>query len=502
MADEDRPARDVELRVSLERLQHVVDTLADGVLSYDEDGTLWLFNRAAERILHCAQSEVLGTSVARFGTEEGLAAVADAIERLRKHPDALVFVGPEDRVTARRADGTVFAHEASFSRCEVAGRTLYTVIFRDVDERRRAAVDVIERLRRQNEYLREEIQSVHNFGEIVGRSRPLAALLADVERVAETDATVLIHGETGVGKELVARAVHGRSRRRDGPMVKVNCAALSPGLIESELFGHEKGAFTGASGRRLGRFELAEGGTIFLDEIGEVPLEVQVKLLRVLQERAFERVGGAETIRVDVRVVAATNRDLQRAIRDGRFRQDLFYRLNVFPLSVPPLRDRPEDLPLLAQWFASRYAAKIGRQIDGVSAASLERLQAYPWPGNVRELENVIERAVILCRTRWLEVPPEVLGLAPSTMRFPHGDASVADAPSDPPRSPAAGLPPADPVPPLDEVERRHILETLRKVGGRIEGPGGAAERLGLAPSTLRSRMRKIGIRRADWAGA
>src|SRR5262249_35351427 len=259
---------------------------------------------------------------------------------------------------------------------------LFTLILRDVDERRRAEAE-LRNLHLQNAYLQEEIRSVHNFEEIVGHSRALRDALDKVPLVASTDSSVLILGETGTGKELVARAVHSNSKRKDRPLIKVNCAALPAGLIESELFGHEKGSFTGASERRIGRFELASGGTILLDELGEVPLEVQVKLLRVLQEHEFERVGGTKTIKTDVRVIAATNRDLTSAIEQGKFRQDLYYRLSVFPVELPPLRERREDIPLLVHYFVGRYAAKIGRKITRVPKATMRALLEYRWPGNV-----------------------------------------------------------------------------------------------------------------------
>jgi transcriptional regulator with GAF, ATPase, and Fis domain len=337
------------------------------------------------------------------------------------------------------------------------------------------------RLQQQNLYLREEIKSEYNFDEIVGGSAALQTVLATVGQVAPTDSTVLILGETGTGKELVARAVHNASRRKDKPLIKVNCSALPTGLVESELFGHEKGAFTGATEKRTGRFELADGGTIFLDEVGELPLETQVKLLRVLQEREFERVGSAKTIRVDVRVIAATNRDLRQAIAEGRFRQDLYYRLNVFPVHLPSLRQRTEDVPLLVHYFVERYAAKVGRTITGVSAEAMERLARYPWPGNVRELENVIERAVILSTGPELSVGPELLPMP-------------AAAPA---ASPPAGVGPVDDAAALEDVDRRHIVAVLKRTGWRIDGPNGAARLLNMNPSTLRSRMQKLGIRRS-----
>src|SRR3989454_340277 len=266
-----------------------------------------------------------------------------------------------------------------------------------------------DRLQAENVYLQEEIRSEHNVDEIVGKDPALSALLDKVTRVAASDAAVLIHGETGTGKELIARAIHNRSARRDRPLVKVNCSAISAGLVESELFGHVKGAFTGALARRVGRFELADGGTIFLDEIGELPLETQVKLLRVLQEQEFEPVGSSRTIRVDVRVIAATNRDLQEAVRTGRFRPDLFYRLNVFPVEIPPLRERRSDIGQLAMYFMERSARKSGRPMHAIASETLSRLAEYDWPGNVRELQNVIERAVVLSPSSALEIDPLVL---------------------------------------------------------------------------------------------
>jgi len=287
-----------------------------------------------------------------------------------------------------------------------------------------------------------------------------------VERVAPTDSTVLIQGETGSGKELFARAVHSRSTRRQRPLVKVNCGAIPAGLVESELFGHVRGAFTGALEKRIGRFELADGGTIFLDEIGELPPETQVKLLRVLQEREFEPVGSSRTIRVNVRVIAATNRNLEEEVRAGRFRADLLYRLNVFPIPVPPLRERREDVPLLAAFFLSTLSKKIGKVLEGFSRKSMLRLSEYSWPGNIRELQNVIERAAILASGPIVEVEAGLL----------------------------AGRTEAEVSGTLQEVERRHIASVLRGTHGVIEGAGGAARILGLHPNTLRSRMKKLGI--------
>jgi len=311
-----------------------------------------------------------------------------------------------------------------------------------------------------------------------------------VDRVAPTDTTVLIIGETGTGKELVARAVHNRSARRSRPLVKVNCGAIASGLIESELFGHVKGAFTGALERRTGRFELADSGTLFLDEIGELPLDMQVKLLRVLQEQEFEPVGSSRTVKVDVRVIAATNRNLDQEVAAGRFRADLFYRLNVLPILVPPLRDRRDDVTQLAMFFVQKHAKRIGRTVDSVSRESLERLAGYSWPGNVRELENVIERALVLSQGGVLDAAQGLVPLTgPATETAPGSVTSAAAA-----VSVARAMSPAGR---LGDVERAHIAATLDRVGWVIEGPRGAAQILDMHPNTLRSRMKKLGLERA-----
>ena len=336
-----------------------------------------------------------------------------------------------------------------------------------------------ERLSQENQYLRTETESGLGCGDIVGTSPAMRSVLEQIDRVAPTDSTVLVGGETGTGKELVAKAIHERSRRAAGPLVKVNCGAISAGLVESELFGHEKGAFTGAVDRRVGRFELADGGTLFLDEIGELPPETQVKLLRVLQEQEFERVGSSQPIRVDVRIVAATHRDLAQDVEAGRFRADLYYRLQVFPIHLPALQERLGDVPLIAGCVLPRIAERIGKHFDGLSEAAVERLMSYAWPGNVRELLNVLERAAILSPEPLLEV-----------------DAAFAAAPTIPSASSATSATEEPVLTTLAEVERRHIGRVLEHVGGRIEGPKGAAKILGMHPNTLRSRMQKHGIER------
>jgi formate hydrogenlyase transcriptional activator len=327
-------------------------------------------------------------------------------------------------------------------------------------------------LYKENLALREEIDVTRMFEEIVGSSPALQVVLSQVAKVAPTDSTVLITGETGTGKELIARAIHKRSQRSSRAFVSVNCAAIPQDLIASELFGHEKGAFTGATQRRLGRFEAADGGTIFLDEIGELPAETQVALLRVLQEREFQRVGGNDSLRTNVRVVAATNRKLESAIAEGRFREDLFYRLNVFPLEVPPLRERKEDIPLLVQYFVDRYATKAGKRITGIGKRSLELLQSYTWPGNIRELQNVIERSVIVCDSENLSVDESWLGKRPAA-----ADSSAQRLSER-----------------LASQEKEIIEAALAASNGRVSGPSGAAARLGIPQSTLDSKIKSLKI--------
>jgi PAS domain S-box-containing protein len=421
-------------------------------------------NRTAVRILGITPEQVKGFV--------GLSLVPDTPEAKRRARAAFESIGRGSDTSGvvlelRRQDNGQPIWIQWWSRPDPSGKFTRTM-FVDITERVLLEQEQA-RLQAQNLYLQEEIKSAHNFEEIVGNSSALTTVLDSVARVAPTDSTVLITGETGTGKELIARGIHSRSKRKNKPLIKINCAALPTGLVESELFGHEKGAFTGAIAKRVGRFELADGGTIFLDEIGELPPEVQVKLLRVMQEREFDRIGGTTSIKVDVRVLAATNRDLLEEVRDRRFREDLYYRLSVFPIHLPPLRERSGDLPLLARFLVEKYAARIGRRIDGVSAESMQRLQAYAWPGNVRELENVIERAVILATGPMLDI-------------------SLTNAAADSKTDNGATL---------ETVERNHILRVLRQTDWLIDGPRGAARILDLHPNTLRSRMKKLDISRS-----
>jgi transcriptional regulator with GAF, ATPase, and Fis domain len=340
-------------------------------------------------------------------------------------------------------------------------------LFAEIDQYKR-------RLEVENEYLQDEIRAESGFDHIIGESESLRAVLRKVRQVAGVETTVLLTGETGTGKELIARGIHEASARKDRPLIKINCGAIPQGIVESELFGHEKGAFTGAIQKRIGRFELADKGTLFMDEVGELPLDTQVKLLRVLQEQEFERVGSTKPIRVDVRLISATNRDLEKEVAEGCFRSDLFYRLNVFPIRVPPLRERPGDIPVLVDYFLAQFQRKLGKSLKGVTPETLDQLQRYAWPGNIRELQNVLERACVLATG-----PVVALG---ETLRSSTPGVAAA----------SSGAP--TPLLTLEESERAHIRRALAAADGRVHGPNGAAELLGINPSTLRSRMQKLGV--------
>ena len=483
-AELERLRTDKELRENEDRLRDLFD---EAPIAYVHEGLDTRFiraNRAAMRILGVKPEEVPFTY--------GRSLTPDSPDAQRRLKDAFESVGRGTDTSGvvlelRRKDDGRPIFIQWWSKPDPSG-TYTRTMFVDITDRILLEREQ-ERLQAQNIYLREEIKSVHNFEEIIGSSPGLVDVLRHVRRVAPTDATVLILGETGTGKELIARATHSASNRADKPFIKINCAALPAGLIESELFGHERGAFSGAIQRRIGRFELANGGTIFLDEIGDVSGDVQVKLLRVLQEQEFERVGGNHTIKCDVRVIAATNRDLPSAVTGGAFRADLFYRLNVFPVKMPPLRDRAEDIPLLVQFFVQKYGPKVGRQVGGIEAQTIDRLLRYEWPGNIRELENIVERALILSSAPVLSIGEDVLPITtPVAARAP------------PTRAVAVGAVArhADPGGPTDlnSVQRDHILSTLRQSDWIVEGKLGAAAKLGMKPATLRHRMKKLGISR------
>jgi PAS domain S-box-containing protein len=463
--------------------EDLADLFEEAPVAYvheDMDTRFIRANRAAREILGISAEEVsrtIGTSLV-VDTPEAKQNVRDALERLR------IGGRTEHQVLElRRADNGERIWLQWWSKAAPSGsyiRSMFIDITRQVLlEQERA------RLTAQNVYLQEEIKSDHNFEEIIGATAGLAPVMAKLTRVAPTDASVLITGESGTGKELIARALHSRSARAEKPFIKVNCAALPISLVESELFGHERGAFSGAIQRRIGRFELAHTGTIFLDEIGEMPMDVQVKLLRVLQEHEFERIGNSNPIRADVRVVAATNRDLKNSMHEGGFRADLFYRLNVFPIALPPLRERLGDIPVLTHFFVQKHASRLARRIEAVDAESLRGLAQYSWPGNIRELENVIERALILSSAPILRIDLDFLGIEENNSIPPVEGAALASAALSP--SPGSDL---------DSIQREYILSVLREVHWVIEGRDGAAVRLGLKPGTLRHRMKRLGIKR------
>jgi PAS domain S-box-containing protein len=455
------------------RLALLVSSVMDAIIELDENLNMVMLNPAAEAILGFQQGAGGERNFLDFLHDDSRRKIRDLLVVLDNVPKDHRYVWVPGGLEMLNAAGKRLQAEATLSRFEIRHQVFHTLVLRDINDRLEAE-HTIRLLNEQTAYLKAEIKSLENFDELIGQSPPFMRVLQSVAQVAPTDATVLIQGETGTGKELIARAIHRSSRRADKPFIKINCAAFPAGLVESELFGHEVGAFTGADRQRKGRFELADGGTIFLDEISEMPLDVQVKLLRVLQEGQFERLGGATPLSVDVRLIAATNRHLNEEILVGRFRADLFYRIHVFPITVPPLRERRGDIPLLVRFLVSFLAARLGRRIHGIASATMEQLVNYHWPGNVRELKNVIERAIITCPDDRL-VLPEAL-----------------DNP--PPRTPATALEPQMDLSTLEVVERQYIIHVLQSVGWRISGPRGAARILDLKPSTLRYRIHKLNI--------
>jgi PAS domain S-box-containing protein len=464
-AEIERMQMEAKLKENEERLRDLFD---EAPIAYVHEGLDTRFiraNRAAMKALGITPDEVPGAYGKSFipDTPEAQRRVQEALASIDRGVDTCGVV-----LELRRRDNGKPLWIQWWSRPDPSG-TFTRTMFIDITDRVLMEQEKA-RLEAQNRYLQEEIKGTHNFEELIGQSPPLRKVLRNVEKVAPTDSTVLLTGETGTGKELIARAIHSLSQRKAQSFVKVNCASIPSGLIESELFGHEKGAFTGALARRIGRFELADGGTIFLDEIGELPLELQSKLLRVLQEGEFERVGAAQTLHVDARVIAATNRDLVQLTRAGQYRADLYYRLNVFPIFIPALREREGDLPLLVRYFVQRFSAEQGKKIERIPERMWRAFERYSWPGNVRELEHVIERAVILTEG------PELAAI-------------------DVLATPALGYS-GERLPTLEELEREHIARVLEHTGGRVSGEKGAAAILGLKATTLEARMKKLGIGR------
>ena len=462
---EDLKRAEEQVRQSEAEIQQILDAAPEYIGVLGPDGSRLYLNQAALEFFGLTLDEWKACDPRRIWHPEDW-------ERLDHETHEALSTGSvlELEIRAARRDGEYRWCLVRYKplRDEQGRITRWIATGTDIDDRKRAE----ERLHHENIALREEIDKASMFEEIVGVSPALKAVLAHVAAVAPTDSTVFVTGETGTGKELIARAIHKRSRRSSQAFVSVSCAAIPAALIASELFGHEKGAFTGALQRRLGRFELAEGGTIFLDEIGELPTETQIALLHVLQEHEFERVGGNQTLRADVRVIAATNRDLKAAIEAGTFRRDLFYRLNVFPIQMPPLREREEDISILVAYFVDRYASKAGKKIRDIDRKTLDLLRSYAWPGNIRELQNVIERSIILCETETFFVDESWL-IRDSLQARPASRPFSAD---------------------LGTHEREMIEAALTESRGRVSGPKGAAAKLGLPPSTLESKIRSLKI--------
>jgi PAS domain S-box-containing protein len=453
----------------------ILARISDGFIALDLDARYTYANDNALLMMKRRREEIIGQSAwSAFPHFVGTAFQQGYLRAVKEQRGVVVEVPGSD--PAHCYEARVYPSPTGVS-----------VFFEDISDRKRQE----EQLTNDREYLRQEVGGLEAFSEIVGLDPGLRRMMETVSLVAATNTNVLVTGETGTGKELVARALHEGSPRRERLLVKVNCAAISAGLVESELFGHEKGAFTGALQRRKGRFELAHGGTLFLDEIGELPLETQVKLLRVLQEREFERVGGSQTVHVDVRVVAATNRNLPQMVASGRFREDLYYRLAVFPVNLPPLRDRVDDIPLLVHSFLRRFARQAGKRIDDVTPEAMRRLTAYRWPGNVRELQNVIERAVILSRRQVLDVEALADLSRLTAERTPPPTVNPTHPISTGPAAAGIGA-----TRTIEEVERGYVSEVLAETGWVIEGERGAARRLGLHPNTLRSRLKRWGLTR------
>ncbi|HET9786857.1 MAG TPA: sigma 54-interacting transcriptional regulator, partial [Pyrinomonadaceae bacterium] len=483
-----RLRRDRALVEREQKLSRLFDGAMDAIVEFDADFRITNINAAAKKVFGREDATDGDISFNEFITQESRGKLIYLIEELARRsedkqsiwiPEGLVGIGPE---------GNQFPAEATLSRYELAGLTFFTLILRNIHDRIETE-ELIRSLQGEAAYLRAEIDKLQGFEEIIGESPALRSVLADVERVAGMDTTVLITGETGTGKELIARAIHRRSGRCQKPLITVNCAAISPHLQESEFFGHEKGAFTGAVQRRDGRFKLADGGTIFLDEVGEMSLDLQAKLLRVIQEGEFEPVGSSRTIRTDVRVIAATNRDLEQMTREGSFRADLMYRLNVFPIHLPPLRDRANDVVIMAQVFAHNLATKSGRPLAPFTDRVKDRLRRYEWPGNVRELQNVIERAFITSTDG-------------KTLNLDRALPDVASLKEPTSESSSAGeedqiLTAAQ----LRDLERRNIERALELTKGKISGDGGAADLLGLNANTLASRMKSLGIHKVTLSG-
>jgi PAS domain S-box-containing protein len=467
----DRKKTEEALRASENRFRSLFEFSPDAIVVTDRDGRIAEVNGQVAKFFGYDRADLLNRPIEMLIPERYRQLHPSHRRGYAGHPQTRPMgLGLELR--GLRKDGTEFPVDIMLSPVETPGGPVVISVIRDLSEKKQAEEE-LERRARENRYLEEELNTVHNFAEIIGESLGLKRVLKQVETVAATDVTVLILGETGTGKDLIARAIHNLSSRQGQTLVKLNCAAIPTGLLESELFGHEKGAFTGAISQKVGRLELAHRGTLFLDEVGDLPLELQPKLLRALQEKEFERLGGTRTIPVDARLVAATNRNLEKLVADREFRSDLYYRLRVFPITVPPLRERREDIPLLVRYFVSKHSRRLNRHIETIPPDIMKALTRWDWPGNIRELENFIERAVILSSGPALRAPLAEL-----------------DMPSPAPSGEDATL---------ESTEREHILRVLRDTKGVIAGTSGAAARLGLKRTTLNSKLKKLKIERHDY---
>jgi PAS domain S-box-containing protein len=467
-----------QLREREIQLSRLFDSMMDAIIEIDSHLTIIQANKAAVILFENGnQVKMKSQTFERYLVPNSAIKLKNLLSGLRKRLDGKRYLWVPGGFRAIGASGKEFQCEATLSCYEQDRKIYYNLVLRNVSDRIEAEKR-IDSLQAEKEILSQQLRDIHHNDEILGSSVVMQQVLDDMARVSETDATVLITGETGTGKELFARAIHDRSKRRDKPMVKVNCAAIPETLIESEFFGHEKGAFTGATEKRKGRFELADGGTIFLDEIGELPPALQPKLLRILQEGEFEPVGSSNPVRVNVRVIAATNRNLAKMMKDGRFREDLYYRLHVFPIEVPPLRKRDDDVVMLAEYFIRRTSAQMGRRIDPLTPADRHYLTSYYWPGNVRELQNVIERAVITSRNGELNLAAFIHGASTSSANKNRN--VYADN---------ARIYTADE---MKEMERLNLARALEQAGGKVSGKQGAAALIGIPPTTFASRMKTL----------
>ena len=468
-----------EIHEKESKMRRLINSAMDGIIELDQQLKITMVNPAAVRLVNCKSEEVIGRNFLELLSEKGTDVFINSLKELNKQEEGEKYIWITDNLNIHCKNGTNFSAEATVSQNKVDNEMFYTVILRNINDKLEAEKK-IHTLKAETEYLKEELKLLNEFDEILGQSRPVMNLLKDISLVAKTDSTVLISGETGTGKELAARAIHLAGSRKNKPLIKVNCAAIPASLIESEFFGHVSGAFTGATKRRIGRFELADKGSIFLDEIGDLHPDMQAKLLRVLQDGEFEPVGSSDTRKVDVRVIAATNRNLIEEIKQGKFREDLFYRLNVYPINVPPLRERGNDIIRLAEEFIIRFSKKFGVEVPKLSTTAKQRLLSYNWPGNVRELQNIIERAVITAKEGMIMID----SILPNGNKdeIPEKDFTQSNKILSPKE--------------LQDIEKQNIIRALNSTNWKISGSDGAANLLGLPPTTLSSKIKALHLKR------